>query len=105
MTPLPNLEAKIVIVGCGISGIGAALKLIKNGFKNVRIIEATGRSGGRIRTGRLGEFDEASQKSLCNPLRYFNVTCSAPFFNGIWQPDRRSLGQSGGISRRRHTKL
>ncbi|XP_063046938.1 peroxisomal N(1)-acetyl-spermine/spermidine oxidase-like isoform X2 [Engraulis encrasicolus] len=54
MTPLPNLEAKIVIVGCGISGIGAALKLIKNGFKNVRIIEATGRSGGRIRTGRLG---------------------------------------------------
>ncbi|KAL2083071.1 hypothetical protein ACEWY4_020844 [Coilia grayii] len=54
MAPLPNLEAKIVIVGCGISGIGAALKLINHGFKNVRIIEATGRSGGRIRTGRLG---------------------------------------------------
>ncbi|XP_062375431.1 peroxisomal N(1)-acetyl-spermine/spermidine oxidase-like isoform X2 [Sardina pilchardus] len=49
-----HLDAKIVIVGCGISGIGAALKLTKYGFRNVRIVEATGRSGGRIRTGRLG---------------------------------------------------
>ncbi|XP_076141647.1 peroxisomal N(1)-acetyl-spermine/spermidine oxidase [Alosa pseudoharengus] len=54
MAPLPSLDAKIVIVGCGISGIGAALKLTKYGFRNVRIVEATGRSGGRVRTGRLG---------------------------------------------------
>ncbi|XP_062376305.1 peroxisomal N(1)-acetyl-spermine/spermidine oxidase-like [Sardina pilchardus] len=51
---LPSLDAKIVIVGCGISGIGAALKLTKHGFRNVRIVEATGRSGGRIRTGKFG---------------------------------------------------
>lgn len=56
MAPLLSLDAKIVIVGCGISGIGAALKLIKHGFRNVRIVEATGRSGGRIKTGRLGKF-------------------------------------------------
>lgn len=56
MAPLRSLDAKIVIVGCGISGIGAALKLVKFGFRNVRIIEATGRSGGRIQTVRLGEF-------------------------------------------------
>ncbi|XP_076831410.1 peroxisomal N(1)-acetyl-spermine/spermidine oxidase [Brachyhypopomus gauderio] len=49
-----GLEAKILIIGCGISGIGAAQKLIKHGFHNVRIIEATSRSGGRIKTGRLG---------------------------------------------------
>lgn len=55
MAPLPSLDAKIVIVGCGISGIGAALKLTRHGFRNVRIVEATGRSGGRIRTGRLGK--------------------------------------------------
>ncbi|KAL7877786.1 hypothetical protein SRHO_G00044290 [Serrasalmus rhombeus] len=50
----PALDAKILIVGCGISGIGAAQRLIQHGFSNVRIIEATSRSGGRIKTGRLG---------------------------------------------------
>ncbi|KAM4599611.1 peroxisomal N(1)-acetyl-spermine/spermidine oxidase isoform 2-T2 [Fundulus diaphanus] len=50
-----NVDAKIVIVGCGIAGIAAAHRLIKSGFTNVRILEATGRSGGRIRTGRLGD--------------------------------------------------
>ncbi|KAK6293365.1 hypothetical protein J4Q44_G00356910 [Coregonus suidteri] len=49
-----GLDSQIVIVGCGISGIGAALKLTKHGFRNVRILEATGRSGGRIKTGRMG---------------------------------------------------
>ncbi|MGH0141865.1 UNVERIFIED_CONTAM: hypothetical protein FKN15_075001 [Acipenser sinensis] len=36
------------------SGIGAALKLTKEGFKNIKIIEATGRSGGRIKTTTFG---------------------------------------------------
>ncbi|XP_062852245.1 peroxisomal N(1)-acetyl-spermine/spermidine oxidase [Trichomycterus rosablanca] len=54
MASLPALDANILIIGCGIAGIGAAQKLIKHGFKNVRIIEATSRSGGRIKTGRLG---------------------------------------------------
>ncbi|KAG7462507.1 hypothetical protein MATL_G00185600 [Megalops atlanticus] len=55
MAFLQGLDSHIVIVGCGISGIGAAQKLLSHGFHNVRIIEATGRSGGRIRTGRLGD--------------------------------------------------
>uniref|UniRef100_A0A673HGB1 Peroxisomal N(1)-acetyl-spermine/spermidine oxidase-like n=1 Tax=Sinocyclocheilus rhinocerous TaxID=307959 RepID=A0A673HGB1_9TELE len=48
-------DSQIFIIGCGISGIGAAQKLHKHGFHNVHIIEATARSGGRIRTGRLGD--------------------------------------------------
>ncbi len=47
-------DSQIFIIGCGISGIGAAQKLLHQGFHNVHIIEATARSGGRIRTGRLG---------------------------------------------------
>ncbi len=47
-------DSQIFIIGCGISGIGAAQKLLKQGFHNVHVIEATARSGGRIRTGRLG---------------------------------------------------
>ncbi|XP_053730414.1 peroxisomal N(1)-acetyl-spermine/spermidine oxidase [Synchiropus splendidus] len=49
------MEAKIVIVGCGMSGVAAAHRLIKAGFKNVHVLEATARSGGRVRTGRLGD--------------------------------------------------
>lgn len=48
-------DARILIIGCGISGIGAAQKLSKQGFRNVRVIEATSRSGGRIKTGRMGK--------------------------------------------------
>lgn len=50
-----SLNPKIVIVGCGISGIAAAHKLVNGGFTNVRILEAAARSGGRIKTGRFGE--------------------------------------------------
>ncbi|KAM6916594.1 peroxisomal N(1)-acetyl-spermine/spermidine oxidase [Xenentodon cancila] len=49
-----NLNAKIVIIGCGISGIAAADRLVKAGYNHVRILEATSRSGGRIQTGKLG---------------------------------------------------
>lgn len=48
-------DPKIVIIGCGLSGVSAAHKLVKAGFHNVQILEATGRSGGRIHTDRLGE--------------------------------------------------
>lgn len=37
------------------SGIAAAHRLVKGGFQQVRILEATGRSGGRTLTSRLGE--------------------------------------------------
>ncbi|MED6252883.1 hypothetical protein ATANTOWER_018688, partial [Ataeniobius toweri] len=49
-----NMDAKIVIIGCGIAGIAAAQRLVESGFTNVRILEATGRSGGRIKSSRLG---------------------------------------------------
>ncbi|KAG7236345.1 hypothetical protein INR49_001042, partial [Caranx melampygus] len=48
-------NANIVIIGCGISGIAAARRLFEAGFHRVRILEATERSGGRIKTRRLGD--------------------------------------------------
>lgn len=48
-------NTKIVIVGSGVSGIAAAARLVKAGFQHVRIIEATKRSGGRIKTSTLGK--------------------------------------------------
>ncbi|SPP76970.1 spermine oxidase-like [Drosophila guanche] len=40
----------IVVVGAGASGIAAATRLLEKGFKNVQILEAETRLGGRIHT-------------------------------------------------------
>ncbi|XP_001353445.4 spermine oxidase [Drosophila pseudoobscura] len=42
--------ARIVIIGAGASGIAAATRLLEQGFRNVRILEAEDRIGGRIHT-------------------------------------------------------
>uniref|UniRef100_T1H025 Amine oxidase domain-containing protein n=1 Tax=Megaselia scalaris TaxID=36166 RepID=T1H025_MEGSC len=50
-----NFSARIVIIGAGASGIAAATKLLKYGFKNVTILEAQDRIGGRIHTIPFGD--------------------------------------------------
>ncbi|KAH8307299.1 hypothetical protein KR044_009190 [Drosophila immigrans] len=42
--------ARIVIIGSGPAGIAAATRLIEQGFKHVRVLEAENRIGGRINT-------------------------------------------------------
>lgn len=44
----PLKQPRIVIVGAGLSGVTAAVKLIENGFENVVLFEAENRIGGRI---------------------------------------------------------
>lgn len=48
-------DARIVIIGAGPSGIASASKLFENGFKNVTILEAEDRIGGRVYTTKFGE--------------------------------------------------
>lgn len=50
-----NLNRRIVIVGAGASGMAAATKLISNGFRNLVILEAENRFGGRINTIPFGQ--------------------------------------------------
>ncbi|XP_031787267.1 corticosteroid-binding protein [Nasonia vitripennis] len=50
-------NAKIVIIGAGVSGIAAASKLFENGFKEVKILEAGNRIGGRIFTTQFGGYE------------------------------------------------
>ncbi|XP_053686694.1 spermine oxidase-like [Sabethes cyaneus] len=49
------MSAKIVIIGAGSAGIAAATSLYQNGFRNVQILEATDRIGGRVHTIPFGE--------------------------------------------------
>ncbi|XP_038640472.1 peroxisomal N(1)-acetyl-spermine/spermidine oxidase-like isoform X2 [Scyliorhinus canicula] len=46
---------KVVIVGAGIAGVAAAGKLLKQGFTDVQIIEASSQPGGRIRNCPFGK--------------------------------------------------
>lgn len=41
-------EHKVIIIGAGMAGLSAANHLIKNGLTDFRILEARGRTGGRI---------------------------------------------------------
>uniref|UniRef100_A0A4W3JN23 Peroxisomal N(1)-acetyl-spermine/spermidine oxidase-like n=1 Tax=Callorhinchus milii TaxID=7868 RepID=A0A4W3JN23_CALMI len=65
---------KIVIVGAGLAGVGAANKLVKQGFTDVQIIEAFSQPGGRIKGSLFGKLvvDEGPQfihgASMDNPI-------------------------------------
>lgn len=47
-------EHKVIIIGAGMAGLSAANHLIKNGLTDFRILEARGRTGGRIVSIDLG---------------------------------------------------
>ncbi|XP_075222252.1 spermine oxidase-like isoform X2 [Lycorma delicatula] len=47
---------KVIIIGAGISGIGAATHLLKNNFSDIAILEASNRLGGRVYTAPFGDF-------------------------------------------------
>lgn len=53
-TSTTTKEHKVIIIGAGMAGLSAANHLIKNGLTDFRILEARGRTGGRIVSIDLG---------------------------------------------------
>ena len=51
------MNKSVVVIGAGVAGISAAVKLIENGF-NVKILEASDRVGGRIHSVPFGSNGE-----------------------------------------------
>ncbi|XP_049455890.1 peroxisomal N(1)-acetyl-spermine/spermidine oxidase-like [Epinephelus fuscoguttatus] len=82
-----SVNARIFIIGCGISGIAAAHRLVNAGFRRVRILEATARSGGRIKTGRLGDnIVEVGANWIHGPSEENPVFCLARKY-GLLDPE------------------
>ncbi|XP_052897227.1 uncharacterized protein LOC128304124 [Anopheles moucheti] len=48
------MNPRIVIIGAGAAGVAAATRLIERGYKNVKILEAENRIGGRIHSVPFG---------------------------------------------------
>lgn len=48
-------DPSIVIIGAGPAGIATATRLLERGFKNVTVLEAEPRIGGRIHSVKFGE--------------------------------------------------
>ncbi|XP_044598193.1 spermine oxidase-like [Cotesia glomerata] len=51
-----EISPRILIIGSGPSGIAAASKLLQNGFRNVTILEAENRIGGRVYSIKIGDY-------------------------------------------------
>merc|ERR1711892_508534 len=51
---MENYGKKVLIVGGGVSGLFAALRLVENGVKNIDILEADDRLGGRVNSFNHG---------------------------------------------------
>ncbi|KAG8037858.1 hypothetical protein G9C98_006069 [Cotesia typhae] len=47
---------RILIIGSGPSGIATASKLLQNGFRNLTILEAENRIGGRVHSIKIGDY-------------------------------------------------
>ncbi|XP_070772619.1 peroxisomal N(1)-acetyl-spermine/spermidine oxidase-like [Enoplosus armatus] len=85
-----SADPKVVIVGCGVSGVAAAHRLVNAGFHHVRILEATDRSGGRIKTGRLGNnITEIGASYIHGPSEENPLFCLARDY-GLLDPEALS---------------
>ena len=48
-------KLRVVVVGAGVAGLAAAARLMERGVRNVVILEAEDRMGGRIHTTLFGK--------------------------------------------------
>jgi spermine oxidase len=52
------MSKSVIVIGAGVAGISAAVKLIENGFEDVKILEAENRIGGRLLSVPFGSKNE-----------------------------------------------
>lgn len=50
-----NTTYDVIVVGGGVAGLSACAQLAQSGFKNILLLEASNRLGGRINTIQYGK--------------------------------------------------
>lgn len=80
-------QPRIVVIGAGLAGLAATKVLLKNGFTDVTVLEASDHIGGRVQSVQLGERTEKTlfnccYLQLCVKLIYKEHinTVAVPFF-------------------------
>lgn len=67
-----NQIKKVIVIGAGASGIAAATRLFERGIKNILVLEAENRIGGRVHTVDLPDGNSVRVVLLQNAT---NVIC------------------------------
>ena len=63
-------EPRVVVVGAGLAGVAAVGALRAGGIRDVTLLEACDRPGGRVQTAILGKYRVA-----CDCLKLANALC------------------------------
>ncbi len=95
------LDADVVVVGAGISGLAAAYRLKAHGLKPL-VIEQSDRVGGRMRTDRIGGYNIDAgvtllgrryrrMRALVREVGLDRITTPVPFSLAIDGPDRARI--------------
>lgn len=96
-----NNKYNIIVIGAGIAGLSAAYHLCKNGFNNIKILEARKRIGGRIIDIHMGNQKvELGAKwihgVLGNPIYEFAMTHGLVDIMQVPKPHKMIAATEGG---------
>lgn len=73
-------QPRIVVIGAGLAGLAATKILLKNGFTDVTVLEASDHIGGRVQSVQHGKMTH-----LYLPLFFVYITCCTTHLIGTTQ--------------------
>lgn len=80
----PDLESAVCVVGAGAAGLSTAILLTYLGFKNVWVLEATDRVGGRVYTHQFTSGDECRHNYYdVGAMRIPNIATQQRYFHRL----------------------
>lgn len=73
-TQLSTMESRVLVIGAGLAGLGAARELSHRGY-NVTVLEAASRVGGRLLSANLDDGEAAVDLGAVRMSRGSDPTC------------------------------
>lgn len=88
--PPEDVKTSVVVIGAGAAGLAAAYKLMRNGVKNVVVLEGRDRIGGRILTHGFGGSVRESDGKTRN-LKQIKADLGANYLHKCWIGDNQPV--------------